>query len=722
MDNILNKYRSFWVCLALTLATIAVYGQVCTYDFVNYDDQIYVYENTNIQSGITLKAVKWAFTTSQTGHWQPLTWLTLMADWQLHKSWAGGYHLTNLIFHIANTLLLFVVLKQMTHRIWPSAFVAALFALHPLHVESVAWVSERKDVLSTFFWILTMWAYVRFANRPKITSYFLVIAFFALGLMAKPMLVTLPFVLLLLDYWPLERLSPKQERAGSKHSLSSLLIEKVPLFAMTLASCTVTFIDQNKAGAVHTGGNYDLYIRLANASISYLQYIIKMIWLSHLAMFYPYPGKNISISDAEIAFILLLVVTIVVFRFAASHRYLVTGWFWYLGTLVPVIGFVQAGQQAYADRYSYIPLTGLFIIIAWGLPELLAKWQHYKIALWVSTLMMLSALALGTYNQQRYWKNSITLCEHALKVTDNNYEAHFCMAAMLLKQNRIDESIQHSIESLRITPINSRALNNLGVALYKTERTDEAIACYEKALEINPSYADANINLAVAFETKGDITEAVRRYRSVLETKDTILTHKNIGYTLMKLSRFEEAIAEYNKALLATPDDPDVLNELGYSLSQIGKFDEAIKCYTEVIRLTPNSFEAHCYLGGILIQKGRINEAITHFEDALRLKPVVELMNALGWLLAINKETTIRNPDKAVKLALQACELTHYEKPKFLDTLAVAYAAAGDFNKAIETAEKAVQLCKSPQEDVLKQEIENRLALYRAGKPYTEGQ
>ena len=280
-------------------------------------------------------------------NWHPLTWLSHMLDWQLFGPNAGGHHLTNLIFHIANTLLLFIVLKQMTHRLWPSAFVAALFALHPLHVESVAWVAERKDVLSTFFWMLTMWAYVRFVSHPKITRYLLVVVFFALGLMAKPMLVTLPFVLLLLDYWPLDRLSPKRRKAGSKYSLSYLLIEKVPLFAMVLASCIVTFICQKKGGAMHAGENYSFPIRLANASISYLQYIIKMIWPARLAVFYPHPGQNVSILYAVISAALLLAVTILILRFATNRRYLVTGWFWYLGTLVPVIGLVQVGAQAW---------------------------------------------------------------------------------------------------------------------------------------------------------------------------------------------------------------------------------------------------------------------------------------------------------------------------------------------------------------------------------------
>jgi hypothetical protein len=517
MDNILTKQRSLWVCLALALTTAAVFYQVCTYDFVNYDDHSYVCENANIQSGITPKSIKWAFTTGHTGYWHPLTWLTLMVDWHLFASWPGGYHLTSLVFHIANTLLLFIVLKQMTHKIWPSAFVSVLFALHPLHVESVAWVSERKDVLSAFFWILTMWAYVRFVSRPKIARYLLVVIFFALGLMSKPMLVTLPFVLLLLDYWPLDRFSPKRGEAGSKYSLPYLLIEKVPLFAMTLVLCIVTFIFQKKGGAMVP---FTLRIRISNALVSYVEYIGKMIWPSRLAVFYPHPDKNISILHVVISVVLLLAVTILILRFAKKRRYLVTGWFWYLGTLVPVIGFVQVGLQAMADRYTYIPLTGLFIIIAWGLPDLFTKWRYKKIALGLSSLLIVLVMSICTHFQLGYWKNSLILFQHALDVTKENYLA----------------------------------------------------------------------------------------------------------------------------------------------------------------------------------------------------------MNNVAWFLAANREAAIHNPDKAIRLAQRACELTNYKDLHILDTLAVAYAAAGDFSKAIETAEKALELCRSPEQNTLKEEIESRLVLYKAGKPYIESQ
>jgi Flp pilus assembly protein TadD len=569
MDNILTKHRSFWICLSLALATAVVFWQVCTYDFINYDDPLYVYENPNIQAGITLKAIKWAFTTSHASIWHPLPWLSHMLDWQLFGPNAGGHHLTSLILHIANTLLLFIVLKQMTNRPWPSAFVAALFALHPLHVESVAWVSERKDVLGTFFWMLTMWAYARFVSRPKVASYLLVVALFALGLMAKSMLVTLPFVLLLLDYWPLDRLSPKRQKAGSKYSLAYLLIEKIPLFVMTLAACIVTFIRQKKGGTMYTTEELGLPIRLANASISYLQYITKMIWPARLAMFYPHPGQNVSVLCAVISAAVLLVITILVLRFAKNHRYLLTGWFWYLGTLVPVIGLVQVGMQAMADRYTYITLTGLFIIIAWGLPELLGKWPYRKIMLWASSLIVLSALATQAHLQQQYWKNSIMLCEHALKVTKNNYEAHFCMTPMLLEQGRIEEAIWHNAEAVRIKPDYTDALNGLGYALANTGEFDEAISLYNKALQIAPDSINIHLNLGLALTSSGKFAEAIKEYEKILLIQpQNAVAHNDLAVMLLQQEKFDQAIEHFNQAIQIDPNYTDARNNLNRALAE----------------------------------------------------------------------------------------------------------------------------------------------------------
>ncbi|MCJ7778701.1 MAG: tetratricopeptide repeat protein, partial [Sedimentisphaerales bacterium] len=672
----IDCFHQFWVCAALTLATVAVFYQVCTHDFVNCDDPGYIYNNPNIQAGITLKAIEWAFTTGYACFWHPLTWLSHMLDWQLFGSNPAGHHLTNLIFHIANTLLLFVVLKQMTGAMWQSAFVAALFALHPLHVESVAWVAERKDVLSIFFWLLTMWAYVRFANHPKITSYLMVVVLFALGLMAKPMLVTLPFVLLLLDYWPLERfnavISPKRKKVSKKYSLAYLFIEKIPLFAMVLASCIVALIAQKKGGAIHTGENYTFLIRLANASISYLQYIIKMIWPTRLAFFYPHPGQNVSILYAAISGIFLLTITTSILRFAKERRYLVTGWLWYLGTLVPVIGFVQVGEHAMADRYSYITLTGLFIIIAWGLPDLLAKWRYKKIVLTLSALLIILAMTICTHLQLRYWRNSLTLFQRALDVTKDNYMAHFCIAKPLRKQGRLDEAIYH----------------------------------YSEVIRLRPDHFDAQITLAYALRDTGRLDEAIREYRKCLQMEPNDPNALNgLGVTLGQQGKLDQAVKCFTEALRIKPDSAEAHTNLGFVLTLQGSLDEAAVHLGEALRLDTNSEKAHYYLGQILAQRGKIDEAITHFEESLRLKPDwAEPMNDLAWFLAASKETAIHNPDKALRLAQRACELTNYSKPELLDTLAVAYAAAGSFSKAIETAEKALELCRSPKQKTLKDE------------------
>ena len=624
-----NKNWSYIICLALTLITLAVFYQVHSFKFVNLDDPVYVSENPNIQAGITFKAVKWAFTAAgYTYFWHPLTWLSHILDWQLYGNNAGGHHITNLIFHIANTLLLFIVLRQMTNAIWQSAFVAALFALHPLHVESVAWVYERKDVLSTFFWFLTMWAYVRYVRRPKIVNYLLMTVFLALGLMSKPMLVTLPFVLLLLDYWPLERLP-------AKRSLSYRLIEKIPLFAMVLASCIITFINQKRIGAMSPIENLSLFVRLANASISYMQYIIKMIWPSRLAVFYPHPGENVSLLYAIISAVLLLVVTIFVLRFAKKHQYLVTGWFWYLGTLVPVIGFIQVGEQAMADRYSYITLTGLFIIIAWGLPELLGNWRHRKVVLWMLSLIVLFALTVCTYLQTRYWKNTVTLGRHALAVTENNYKVHFFMADMFLKQGRFEEAIWHNTEALRIKPDYADAINKLGVALQTAGRIDEAIGYYRRALDVDPCFAPANANLGFALVTKGKFAEAVRHFRIALETVDTSGIHNELGYALLNLGQFQEAAAEYRKVLSAIPNDPAVFNKLGYALAHAGKFDEAISLYNKALQIEPDRVETHFNLGVALAGGGEFAEAIKEYEKVLLIQPQNALVhNDLGVILS----------------------------------------------------------------------------------------
>lgn len=561
-----------------------------------------------------------------------------MLDWQLFGDNAGWHHLTNLFLHIANTLLLFAVLKRMTHALWRSAFVAALFALHPLHVESVAWVAERKDVLSTLFWMLTIAAYLRYLERPGTGRYLLTLLIFALGLMAKPMLVTLPFVLLLLDYWPLDRVQLAAQTAGKTKSstrlpAAQLIAEKIPLLVIILASSIITFIVQQKGGAMRQGENFSFTVRAANASISYLTYITKMVWPTRLAMFYPHPGDSVSFSYAVFSAVVLVAITIGVLRYARpvgdrcemhakgrtlvvsngarSRRYLPVGWFWYMGTLLPVIGLVQVGTQAMSDRYSYVPLIGLFIIIAWGLPELLAKWQYRKHVLAASVLIVLLVFAICAHFQQRYWKNSITLCEHALAVTKNNYKAHFCMTELLRERGRVKEAIWHNSEAVRIKPNYLEALNGLGLSYCDDGKLDEAIIWYRKALEINPKLAAAHVNLGVALVKKGNFERAVWHYEQALRTLDLLVVRRNLARALFELGKFSDAAREYRKILRILPNDPKIHNRIGVALFKDGKIDEGIAHIMEALRFKPDFPEARDNLRIMLAEREKLKRKTT---------------------------------------------------------------------------------------------------------------
>jgi protein O-mannosyl-transferase len=535
MDKNSNKSRIFLICLTLASVTFAVYYDVRSFGFVNFDDPEYISGNPNIQAGITLKSIEWALTADYAANWHPLTWLSHMLDCQLFGLNPAGHHIVNLIFHIANTLLLFLILKRMTGALWQSAFVAALFALHPLHVESVVWITERKDVLSTFFWLLTMAAYLRYVKKPNIARYLPALMLFALGLMAKPMLVTLPFVLLLLDYWPLGRIGRFNWRVFYR-----LILEKIPFIFLSAASSVITFLAQRSSEATVSLALFPLKSRILNAVISYSGYIEKMFFPARLAFFYPNQGPNISVFYAVISAVFLLAVTILIFRFAANHRYLVTGWFWYIGTLVPVIGVVQVGSQVMADRYSYITLTGLFIIIAWGLPELLAKWPYRKIAISFASLAVLFALTVCTYFQTRYWKDSISLFQHALQVTKDNLPANLGITPMLLEQGRFEEAIWHYSQALRINPDSVEALSGLGVTLCRVGRVDESFVYYERALRLQPQNAIVHSNLGVALYTHGKYDEAIAHFKQALEIDPNYTDARN------NLIRAEKRIDQKN--------------------------------------------------------------------------------------------------------------------------------------------------------------------------------
>ena len=540
--SVTSRQLYLLICLSLAAVTLAVFWNLQYFDFILYDDLPYVILNPRIQSGLNISSIFWALTTMEMSNWHPLTWLSLMLDYDLFHLNPAGYHWTNLLIHIAGAIMLFSVLRRMTEEVWKSALVAALFAIHPLHVESVAWISERKDVLSAFFWLLTMWAYVRYTERPGPQRNLLVIAVFALGLMAKPMLVTLPFVLLLLDIWPLRRIpvfftDSRESQPGGVEDRGitwlQAIREKIPLFFLVCLSSVLTYFAQMNWKAMPSLEALPLDTRLANALIAYVQYIVKMLWPTDLVFFYPYVLWRPLWLLAG-ATLLLAGLTILTVRFAKSRPYLAVGWLWYLGTLVPVIGIVQVGSQAMADRYTYIPLIGLFIMIVWGVPDLLGDRRFRKPLLAVLSAVVLSVLAVCSWQQVQYWRNSVTLFERALSATSRNYLAH----------------------------------NNLGVALFLEGRTEDALRHYESALRIRPKFADAHHNIGAALAAQGKYDEAIRSYREALRFRpDDAGTYNNIGVALAARGDDDGAVDNYSAALRIRPDHEKARANLAAALA-----------------------------------------------------------------------------------------------------------------------------------------------------------
>ncbi len=518
MEPITDKRFVVLICVTLALVTFVAFEQVRSFEFVIYDDADYVTENPPVKAGLTHRSVIWAFTTNHSSNWHPLTWISHMLDCHLFGLKAGMHHLTNLFIHIANTLLLFWVLKVMTGALWQSGFVAAMFALHPLHVESVAWVSERKDVLSVFFWLLTMAAYVRYVKRPDVRGYLFVVLFFALGLLAKPMLVTLPFALLLLDYWPLGRFQ-------SGKDMDRLVREKIPLFALAVVSCMITFAVQQRAGVMEFGKGIPLNFRVLNGLVAYISYIAKMVYPSGLAVLYPHPGESLQMWQPIISLLIFAGVSAGIIYSAQRHRFLLVGWLWYIGTLVPVIGLVQVGPQAMADRYTYLPSVGIFIIAAWGAAEILAKWRYKQKALAVTAVVVLAAMLICTRLQLRYWQNSVTLCERAISINEKNPLMHNNLGVALMSWGELDKAATHLSRAVQIVPDYENAYYNLGNVFHLQDNFDEAIVQYRRALELNPEDTDAHNNIGTALQLQGRVNEAIVHYRQAvkLRPKDTRL-------------------------------------------------------------------------------------------------------------------------------------------------------------------------------------------------------
>ena len=633
-----GKYTVHLVAAALAVGVCALYSQVFRNGFV-FDDVPYLVENRHIQEGFTLAAIKWAFTAFHCANWHPLTWLSAMLDFRVFGPNPTGHHAVNVLFHAANTVLLLLVLRRMTGSLWRSAFVAGLFAVHPLHVESVAWLAERKDVLSTFFLLLTIWAYAGYAQSPNPRRYALVALIFAMGLMSKPMLVSAPILLLLLDFWPLRRLS-LGEGAKKKQAINfqKLIWEKAPLFGLSAVSCVITYFAQQNIGAVVRLERFPLGLRIENALVSYVAYIWKMIWPSGLAVYYPYPVHGIPALLTIGAALILIVISGFAIRAAKRHPYLAVGWLWYVITLVPVIGLVQVGEQSMADRYTYISLIGLFVMIAWGVPELLSRFVPVSPRLLVApSLCVIAALSVCTWLQAPYWKSDYTLFLRAVSVTAHNKLAHNNLGVQLEEQGKLDEAIVQYRKALEVDPDYADARLGLGNALLAQGKVTEAVKEYSEVRRINPNDKKAGVALANAMSKQGKGALAAAEYSRILESDpDNVDAHYNLGLELSKQGKLDEAASHYSKALEINPNYAKAHNNLGAVLAQMGRSDEAVPHYQEALRIKPDYPEAHYNLAIALAAQGKSDEAFNHLSQAIRAKPdYAEAHNSLGALLAM---------------------------------------------------------------------------------------
>jgi len=815
------------ICILLTLVTLGLYWPVTGFDFINFDDAQYVTTNPNVQAGYSIKSVIWAFTTHHASNWHPVTWLSHILDCRLYGLHAGGHHFTSVLFHVANALLLFGLSQRLTGATWRSALVAALFAWHPLHVESVAWVSERKDVLSTFFALLTLWAYWFYVKAPNRWRYGLTLLCFVCGLMSKPMLVTLPLLLLLLDYWPLGRNRDlkgaliDKTRQTPLRIWTRLVVEKVPFFILAAISSSITYWAQiilRDQGGLHlTFGE-----RAANALNSYTRYIGKLIWPENLSVFYPYP-HHLPVVQIIGAGLLLAAFSILAFRYCRSRPHLIVGWLWFLVALVPVIGLIQVGGQSLADRYTYIPSIGLFMAFAWESPYLLGTGNWARWICGIAAMLILTSCLVITSRQLRYWKNSATLFTDAIEVTRDNAVAQCNLGEALLAQGNREDALVHLNEALRIEPNYVIARNVRGDLFYEQGKFREAAAELNAALALRPGFDLAHNNLGKALLALGRRGEAEAQFRAAVKCDpDSGANLVNLGLFLAKQGRLDEAVGQYQAALRLAPNC-DAENALGSALESQGKVGQAVEHYKMALKINPDFAEAHCNLGAILNEQGNFAEAVKHFAAAIKIKPdfaeahydwgnaligqdkpddaamqyaeavrlkpdymeacfnlgnvmlqrrqwpealkyyaaaahiqpdfieaqvrmamvlrfmgngrdaiahyrtalqlnarSVTALQGLAWVLATNPDSKLRNGTEAVGLATQATESEGASDPIVWDTLAAAYAEIGQFEEAVKTANKAINLATVAGYKQLADQIQNRRQMYEQGQAFHE--
>jgi tetratricopeptide (TPR) repeat protein len=703
--TIVTTRRATYFSVLLVLLIVVVYWPIRQAEFLNFDDGQYVNNNPNVFHGLTRAGFVWAFTTFHAANWHPLAWLSHMLDCQIFGDNPAGHHWTNVGFHAANSLLLFLWLWRTTRAFERSAFVAAIFALHPLHVESVAWIAERKDVLSGFFFMLVLITYGRYAENRAPTAeasqmkgaktfnfrrrwvwYAVALALFACGLMAKPMLVTVPFLLMLLDVWPFQRVSFSRE-LFKRRALLKLMFEKIPFLLLSAGSAFLTFEAQSRGGAVAKFSIIPMSVRLLNAAESYVWYLVKTACPSGLGAYYSYPADLVW-QPAVAAGLVIVAITAAAIWLGRRAPYALVGWLWYVGMLVPVIGLIQVGAQTRADRYSYLPMIGILILVTWGMSDLIARWRAQRVPFALAACAAVAACAVLSRSQVHYWKNSIVLFTRALEVSpERDFIAHHNLGHALSAQGKQEEAIPHFREALRIRPDYSVAHFNWGNAVGVQGKVEEAITHYQAAIRLNPDYEEAYYNLGKALVLTGDLAGG----------KTNLL-----------------------EALRCKPDYSEALTALGNLYLLEGNPAEGLKCLQQGAKANPDLPEAHYFLGAALVRQGRIQEGVRAFRTAIKLQPkFADALNDLAWVLATVDDPRIRNATEALSLSRRACEADHYENPMHLDTLAVALSEVGQFDEAKERTRQAIRIAEDRHEPALVEKLRPRLPAYEQRRPYT---
>lgn len=580
------------LALALVILTLLTFGPVRFHGFLIWDDVAYVVENPHVRSGLSVENVVWAFTTRYASYWHPFTWLSHMLDVELYGLNPEGHHWNNLLLHVAGTLLLFLLLKSMTGALWRSALAAALFSLHPLRIESVAWVAERKDLLGLFFWMVTLWMYHQYAIERTSRKYLLALFFFILGLLSKPTLVALPVVLLLLDFWPLRRFGSARDSGGrqaSRDSFRILILEKIPFFLLAGASGLVTYLAARDIGALPGTDAVPFSIRFGNVLISYVRYLLKTIWPGGLSFYYPFPQDPWPLWQVVGCFLILGTLTLLAVRSASRHPYFMVGWFWFLATLLPVIGIIQVGSQSMADRFTYVPHVGLFVAAVWWSADLTADWPSRKLVQCLISFIVLFPLALTTHHQLRFWKDDFSLFSRSVQVTRNNYFAHYMLGETFLRQAKTDEAILEYEKAIRILPENPLFHRAMGIAFLKQRKFGDAVKQFRKVVTISPGSPAALTDLGAALKEQGELEEAVRFLHQALSLKPLPETHHNLGLIYAGRGDFQNAIHHYEQALRIRPDSIMVHNDLGVALYSIGEIERALSHVSEALRMDPGN-------------------------------------------------------------------------------------------------------------------------------------